>query len=314
MDNSHKTKIKKTPSWVYYAIILTLVGILLVAAGASSREAIMRDIITTVGAILALFGIWIISKGNTFYGSVELVFGAVCIVFAWTNLSFVAFILLGVLMFGYCLSNIIQRKKYLITHIIGLMASGIVIAMASGVHIGWETGVLDALFYASGSLFIVEGVLSAILYLVHDYKEKKANPSKDSLTDLEKACDFLKKTGTYYLATVDQEGNPHVRPFGTAHIYQGRLYMETGLKKEVAKQMLAHPEVEISGMYLDKWIRLKGKVALDESQDAQKSLLDAYPSLKKMYAVGDGNTAVFYFTEAEGEICSFKDPKEALKF
>ena len=39
---------------------------------------------------------------------------------------------------------------------------------------------------------------------------------------MEKVCRFLKDTGTYYLATADGE-QPRVRPFGTIHIFDGKL-------------------------------------------------------------------------------------------
>ena len=42
--------------------------------------------------------------------------------------------------------------------------------------------------------------------------------------------DFIKKCGTYYLATVS-EGKPEVRPFGTVNIFEGRLYIQTGKVK-----------------------------------------------------------------------------------
>ena len=39
---------------------------------------------------------------------------------------------------------------------------------------------------------------------------------------MERICNFLKDAGTYYLATVEGD-QPRVRPFGTAHIFEGRL-------------------------------------------------------------------------------------------
>lgn len=36
---------------------------------------------------------------------------------------------------------------------------------------------------------------------------------------MERVVDFLKKAGTYYLATVDGD-QPRVRPFGTAHVFE----------------------------------------------------------------------------------------------
>jgi uncharacterized pyridoxamine 5'-phosphate oxidase family protein len=52
---------------------------------------------------------------------------------------------------------------------------------------------------------------------------------------MERVCKFLKEAGTYFLATVEG-GQPRVRPFGTAHIFEGRLYIQTGKAKAVSKQ------------------------------------------------------------------------------
>lgn len=113
------------------------------------------------------------------------------------------------------------------------------------------------------------------------------------MTAIETVCEFLQKAETYYLATVDGD-QPHVRPFGTAHIFEDRLYIQTGKKKDVAHQLKANPKIEISGMTGGKWIRLQAEAVLDERIEAQQSMLDANPGLKDMYAAGDGNTEVYY--------------------
>ena len=130
---------------------------------------------------------------------------------------------------------------------------------------------------------------------------------------MEKAYEFLKSAGTYYLATVDGD-QPRVRPFGTANVFEGKLYIQTGLKKDVAKQLLANPKAEICAFTKGKWIRIAGKLILDERVEAQKSMLDAYPNLRGMYAENDGNTAVFYFEDATATISSFTDAPETFKF
>ncbi|MDR0995652.1 MAG: pyridoxamine 5'-phosphate oxidase family protein, partial [Tannerella sp.] len=53
---------------------------------------------------------------------------------------------------------------------------------------------------------------------------------------MQEVYDFLKKCGAYYLATVDGE-QPHVRPFGTIDCFEGKLYIQTGRTKDVAKQI-----------------------------------------------------------------------------
>ena len=131
---------------------------------------------------------------------------------------------------------------------------------------------------------------------------------------MEEVYEFLKNAGTWYLATVDAEGNPQVRPFGAQNIFEDKLYIQTGIKKEVAKQMLAHPQIAITGMAKGKWIRLNAEAVLDERIEAQQAMLDANPDLKSMYTAGDGNTAVFYIKNATAVFCSFTEDPETVQF
>ena len=56
---------------------------------------------------------------------------------------------------------------------------------------------------------------------------------------MKEVYDYLKRVGDYYLATVDAEGKPRVRPFGTIDLFEGKLYFQTGASKDVSKQMKA---------------------------------------------------------------------------
>ena len=124
--------------------------------------------------------------------------------------------------------------------------------------------------------------------------------------------DFLKKAGTYYLATVDGD-QPRVRPFGTVNIFEGKLYIQTGKVKDVAKQIAANPKVEISAFMEGKWIRVAGELVEDDRIEAQKSMLEAYPELCGMYKAGDGNTVVYYFKDAVATISSFTEAPVVIK-
>ena len=130
---------------------------------------------------------------------------------------------------------------------------------------------------------------------------------------MQEVQEFLKKCGTYYLATVEGD-QPRVRPFGTVDLFEGKLYIQTGKVKDVSRQMKANPKVEISGMADGKWIRLTAEAALDERIEAQAHMLDAYPSLQAMYKPGDGNTEVFYLKNARAQICSFTEAPQTFEF
>lgn len=125
--------------------------------------------------------------------------------------------------------------------------------------------------------------------------------------NVERVVRFLKDAGTYYLATAEGD-QPRVRPFGTAHLFEGRLYIQTGKVKPVSKQIMANPNVELCACLGDEWIRVTGQLAEDDRLEARQSMLDAYPSLKAMYAADDGNTQVFYFRQGQAVISSFTHP------
>ena len=125
--------------------------------------------------------------------------------------------------------------------------------------------------------------------------------------------DFLKQAGVYYLATVEGD-QPRVRPFGTVNIFEGKLYIQTGKKKDVAKQIEANPKVEISAFKDGKWIRVAGELVEDDRIEAQKSMLDAYPELKAMYSADDDNTEVLYFKDAAATFYSFTEAPETITF
>ena len=130
---------------------------------------------------------------------------------------------------------------------------------------------------------------------------------------MQRVVDFLKEAGTYYLATVEGD-QPRVRPFGTAHIFEDKLYIQTGKVKDVSKQIHANPKVEVCAFKDGKWLRVAGELVEDDRIEARQSMLDAYPSLQKMYKADDGNTEVFCFKDATATFSSFTDEPEVVKF
>ena len=121
---------------------------------------------------------------------------------------------------------------------------------------------------------------------------------------------YLKANPTYFLATVDEKGDPQVRPFGTIAKFEGKLYVQTGRVKAVFEQMLAHPRVAICAMGADgSWLRIEADAVLDERLEAREAVLAEYPELQPMYAADDGNCEVFALENGIATFCSFtKDP------
>ena len=124
---------------------------------------------------------------------------------------------------------------------------------------------------------------------------------------------FLKDAETYYLATTDGD-QPRVRPFGTVHVFEDKLYIQTGKVKDVSKQIHANPKVEICAFKDGQWLRVAGTLVEDERLEAKQSMLDAYPMLQQMYKADDGNTEVFYFKDAVATFSSFTSAPETVEF
>lgn len=130
---------------------------------------------------------------------------------------------------------------------------------------------------------------------------------------MERVEKFLKDVDVYYLATMEGD-QPRVRPFGMAHIFEGKLYIQTGKVKEVYKQLKENPKAEICACMKDQWLRVSGELIEDDRREARQSMLDVYPSLQSMYSADDGNTAVFYFQNATAVFSSFQAEPEVIKF
>ena len=131
---------------------------------------------------------------------------------------------------------------------------------------------------------------------------------------MNRVYELLKAAETYYLATVEGD-QPRVRPFGTVHMFEGKLYIQTGKGKSVAKQIAANPKVELCAMKGDEWIRVAGTLVLDDRTEAQESMLSDYPSLRAMYPPGpNGNPAFYYFKAAPATFSSFPHEPFVIKF
>ena len=128
-----------------------------------------------------------------------------------------------------------------------------------------------------------------------------------------KVFDFLEKAGTFYLATVEGD-QPRVRPFGTALLYNGKLYIQTGKIKPVSKQLAANPKAEICAFHNGTWVRIAGELINDDDRDAKVAMLEKNPNLKNMYSADDDNTQVLYFRNATATFSSFTKAPEVVKF
>lgn len=130
---------------------------------------------------------------------------------------------------------------------------------------------------------------------------------------MQRVHDFLKEAGTYYLATAEGD-QPRVRPFGTIHLFEGKLYIQTGRVKPCAQQLAANPKAELCAFHNGTWLRIACELIEDDRVEARASMLDAYPHLRAMYHENDGNTQVLYMKNAVATFASFGGAPEVVRF
>ena len=128
------------------------------------------------------------------------------------------------------------------------------------------------------------------------------------------AIAYLKEHKIFHIATVDKAG-ARVRPFSFVMVRNNTLYFCTNKTKEVYRQLTTNPNIEISDMGTNgSWIRIRGKVAVDDNQDAKVQAFAEAPELLRIYPKGaqDENFTTFYFTEAETTLFSFGKTPEKI--
>lgn len=130
---------------------------------------------------------------------------------------------------------------------------------------------------------------------------------------MQTVCAFLQKARIFYVATTEAD-QPRVRPFGIAHILDGRLCIMTGKCKPVSKQIEANPKVEVCACIDGEWVRITGKLFEDDRIETRNAMLEAYPFMKKTYAADDGNMQVLYFKDATAVFDSFSGNQKIVTF
>ena len=131
---------------------------------------------------------------------------------------------------------------------------------------------------------------------------------------MQEVYDFLKNAGTYFLATEDGD-QARVRPFGTIDVFEDKLYIQTGKSKDVYKQIVANPKIELSACSGLAWVRVTATLVPDDRVEPKKHMLDNYPSLRGMYDENDDETIVLYLKDATATFASLTgSPAHTVEF
>ncbi|MBN2587076.1 MAG: pyridoxamine 5'-phosphate oxidase family protein [Candidatus Fermentibacteraceae bacterium] len=86
--------------------------------------------------------------------------------------------------------------------------------------------------------------------------------------DRSDVLDFVRKNSTSFMATVE-DGQPRVRAMDTPHVDEGGLTFCTGTGKDVCRQLLARPWVELCYWSTDEKMQVRIRGRMEELDDPE---------------------------------------------
>ena len=130
---------------------------------------------------------------------------------------------------------------------------------------------------------------------------------------MKEIIDFLDANPIGCLATVDDDGRPHVRPWGFVFEQEGKLWFCTANTKNVFCQLQCHPAVEFCSTSQDLiTVRVSGEVIFGIDLNIKRKMLEKYDLLKSIYQVPENpEFEIFYIKHGQAEM--FDHRSQALK-
>lgn len=104
----------------------------------------------------------------------------------------------------------------------------------------------------------------------------------------------IKKCKVFYVATIDKD-KPRVRPFSSVMDYEDKVYICTNDTKDVYKQLMNNPNIELCGMNNNgEWIRVSGNIVNDDRIEVKKAMLSDPTGPSNIYKYDDPIFKVMY--------------------
>lgn len=114
---------------------------------------------------------------------------------------------------------------------------------------------------------------------------------------MSKINDYLNEAKVFFLATVDGK-QPKLRPLGAHLEIDGKVVFGVGDFKEVYKQMMKNPLVEIVACKPDMhWLRYTGTAVFETDEKYASAIIEMIPFLKNIYNKQTGHKLMCFHLE-----------------
>ncbi len=130
--------------------------------------------------------------------------------------------------------------------------------------------------------------------------------------DKKEILDFISKNPIGFLATAD--GNkPHVRAFGLYKADENGIIYFTQSAKDVYKQMVKNPEIEVCYWANGVQIRVTGKVKPVEDMEMKKGVLKVAPFLQPQIDANGWDFLKLFCLKGKAYVADMASPPGAPK-
>jgi uncharacterized pyridoxamine 5'-phosphate oxidase family protein len=117
----------------------------------------------------------------------------------------------------------------------------------------------------------------------------------------DKVVEFIKQVHFGYLATIDTDNAPRVRPIGIHTMYGDDLYFFTFCNTRKVAEIEAHPQVEVVWCNLQEQaqVRIRGKMLVEQDEAIQQQFKDDNPMVANLLPPGAEHLFLLYKLEPQ---------------
>ena len=126
------------------------------------------------------------------------------------------------------------------------------------------------------------------------------------MSNVAKVCEFLDKAKVFFFLTTDGD-QPKGRPFGFRLVYEDKLFFGCGTFKNVFKQLVQNPKVEILAMAGNEFMRYDGVAKVVKDDALLAKVREASPQIMAMYDKNGWEMGLFYLENGHAEIRGMMD-------
>ncbi len=116
--------------------------------------------------------------------------------------------------------------------------------------------------------------------------------------------DYMEEAKVFYMATAE-DNKPAVRPIGGKPVLgengfvveDGKIYFYTDKRKSMYKQMTSNPDIAMTFIVADGFVRLNAKPVFDNNGGVKEKMLEENKSLTVLYSLEDEFFEVYYLDD-----------------